>query len=248
MTVVAARYGGWYARLVRQPGKETREGSDVARMVVGVRHNNCPVIVDVGGGWGAAAVGALERNGIPVVAFNGVNPSAVTSREGNLKFHNKRAEGWWRLREELNPDQQFGSTIALPPGAAIKADLAAPRWELTPRGIKVEDKNEIRKRLGRSPDDGDAIVMCLAEGAKAAMRQLRAQHRERRPERAEVGYADFKRRFCGSPAERPGGARHPITLESFYLRRQPLWRALIGPRLLGRARIALQQPSDMDSN
>jgi hypothetical protein len=60
MTVVAARYGGWYARLVRQPGKETREGSDVARMVVGVRHNNCPVIVDVGGGWGAAAVGALE--------------------------------------------------------------------------------------------------------------------------------------------------------------------------------------------
>jgi hypothetical protein len=111
-----------------------------------------------------------------------------------------------RLREELNPDQQFGSTIALPPGASIKADLAAPRWELTPRGIKVEDKNEIRKRLGRSPDDGDAIVMCLAEGAKAAMRQLSAQDRERRPERAEVGYADFKRRFCGSPAERPGGA------------------------------------------
>jgi hypothetical protein len=151
MTVVAARHGGWYARLVRQPGKETREGSDVARMVVGVRHNNCPVIVDVGGGWGAAAVGALERNGIPVVAFNGVNPSAVTSREGNLKFHNKRAEGWWRLREELDPDQQFGSAIVLPPGAAIKADLAAPRWELTPRGIKVEDKNEIRKRLARSP-------------------------------------------------------------------------------------------------
>jgi hypothetical protein len=70
-TVVAARHGGWYARLVRQPGKETGEGSDVARMVVGVRHNNCPVIVDVGGGWGAAAVGALERNGIPVVAFKG---------------------------------------------------------------------------------------------------------------------------------------------------------------------------------
>jgi hypothetical protein len=36
---------------------------------VGVRHNNCPVIVDVGGGWGAAAVGTLERNGIPVVAL-----------------------------------------------------------------------------------------------------------------------------------------------------------------------------------
>jgi hypothetical protein len=35
-TVVAARHGGWYARLVRKLGKETREGSDVARAVVGV--------------------------------------------------------------------------------------------------------------------------------------------------------------------------------------------------------------------
>jgi hypothetical protein len=48
---VAARHGGWYARLVRKPGEDTREGSDVARMVVGVRHNNCPVVIDVGGGW-----------------------------------------------------------------------------------------------------------------------------------------------------------------------------------------------------
>jgi hypothetical protein len=196
-TVVAARYGGWFARLVRKPGKETREGADVARMVVGVRHNNCPVIIDVGGGWGAAAVSALERNGIPVVPFNGVNPSTATAREGNLKFYNKRAEGWWRFREELNPDQRFGSAIALPPDASIKADLAAPRWELTPRGIKIEDKQEIRKRLGRSPDDGDAIVMCLAEGAKAAMRQQRALQRESRPEQANVGYAELKRRLRG---------------------------------------------------
>src|ERR1700680_3825595 len=62
MTVVAARHGGWYARLFRKPGKETREGSDIARMVVGVRHDNCPVIVDVGGSWGAAALGPLECN------------------------------------------------------------------------------------------------------------------------------------------------------------------------------------------
>jgi hypothetical protein len=58
-------------------------------------------------------------------------------------------------------------------------------------------KNEIRKRLGRSPDDGDAIVMCLAEGAKAAMRQQWAWDRERRPEHANVGHAEFKRRLWG---------------------------------------------------
>jgi hypothetical protein len=49
--------------------------------------------------------------------------------------------------------------VALPPDASVKADLAAPSWELTARGIKIEDKGEIRKRRGRSPDEGDAIVM-----------------------------------------------------------------------------------------
>jgi hypothetical protein len=40
----------------------------------------------------------------------------------------KRADGVWRLREELNSDQPFGSAIALPPDASVKADLAAPCW------------------------------------------------------------------------------------------------------------------------
>jgi hypothetical protein len=53
-----------------------------------------------------------------------------------------------QIQEELNPDQPFGSAIALPPDASITTDLAAPRWELIARGIKIEN----RKRLGRSPD------------------------------------------------------------------------------------------------
>jgi hypothetical protein len=196
-TVLAARYGGWYAPLERKPGIACRQGGDVAAMVVRARRNNCPVVVDVGGGWGAEAVGALERNGIPVKAYRGLTPSMASSREGGLKFCNRRAEDWWRMREELDPGREFGSAIALPPDASIKADLAAPHWEMTARGIKIEDKAEIRKRLGRSPDDGDAIVMCLSEGARAAARLLRQQQHGPRPERANVGYAELKKRFFG---------------------------------------------------
>jgi hypothetical protein len=177
-TVVAPRCGGWYAPLIRKPGRETREGSDVAAMVVRVRRDNCPVIVDVGGGWGADAVGALERNGIPCVGYKGLSPSIKTSREGNLKFINKRAESWWAMREELNPDQHGGSVIALPPDASIRADLASARWKMTAAGIKIEDKDEIRKRLGRSPDDGDAIVMALEPGRQAAVKQANRQRRD----------------------------------------------------------------------
>jgi hypothetical protein len=196
-SVVAPRYGGWYATLVRKRGEETRDGAEVAKMVIGCRSNNCPVIVDVGGGYGAETVGALERNGIPTVAYNGNNPSVATSRDGSLKFFNKRAESWWRFREELDPTQEFGSAVALPPGPSVKADLAAPRFTVTPRGIKIESKQDIIKRLGHSPDDGDAIVMCMAEGSRAAAKQMNAFERANRPQFAEMGYSEMKARWRG---------------------------------------------------
>ena len=196
-TVVAARYGGWFAPLDCRPGRETREGADVLAAVVRMRRDACPVIIDAGGGWGTEAAGAMERNGIPVVSYLGLRPSLGVTREGNLKFANKRAESWWRMREELDPDQEGGSVIALPPQASIKADLAAPRFKIVTdtRGIQVEEKKDIIKRLGRSPDEGDAIVMCLSEGAKAAAKQLRESRRGARPERANVGHAAMKERF-----------------------------------------------------
>jgi hypothetical protein len=189
-TVPAARHGGWYAPLLRKPGHETRDGSAVAAAVVAMRRGRCPVVVDVGGGWGGDTVARLKDNGILVVGFNGAHASLAKTRDRQLAFVNKRAEAWWRMREELDPGQDGGSALALPPDASIKADLAAPRWQLTPRGIKIEDKDEIRKRLGRSPDEGDAIVMCLSEGARAAAAELRRT--TARPERANVGYSDLK--------------------------------------------------------
>ena len=57
----------------------------------------------------------------------------------------------------LIPIRKAGSRIALPPDDELKADLAAPHWELTARGIKLEPKDDIRKRFGRSPSKGDAV-------------------------------------------------------------------------------------------
>lgn len=191
-TVLAARHGGWYAPLVRKDGRDTRDGSAVAAAVVALRRDRCPVVVDVGGGYGGDTVARLKDNGIPVLGFNGANASIAKTRDGQLHFYNKRAEAWWRLREELDPGQHGGAAVALPPDPSIKADLAAPRWQLTTRGIKIEDKDDIRKRLGRSPDEGDAIVMCLSEGARAAAAELRRARAGERPERAGVGYGHMK--------------------------------------------------------
>ncbi len=43
---------------------------------------------------------------------------------------------------------------------------------MTARGILIESKDEIRKRLGRSPGKGDAAVMCLSEGNAAVRKHL----------------------------------------------------------------------------
>jgi hypothetical protein len=192
-TVLAARHGGWYAPLVRKPGHETRDGSAVAAAVVALRRDRCVVVVDVDGGWGGDTVARLKDNGIPVTGFKGSGASHAKARDRQHGFYNKRAEAWWRMREELDPGQDSGAVLALPPDASVKADLASPRWELTTRGIRIEDKNQIRKRLGRSPDEGDAIVMCLSEGNRAAAAELRRTQRGARPEHANVGYAHLKK-------------------------------------------------------
>jgi hypothetical protein len=107
------------------------------------------------------------------------------------------------MREALDPDQPGGSPIALPNDPVIRADLAAPRFTDTIHGIQIEEKAEIAKRLGRSPDAGDAIVMAWSEGMLAIRRGIK----DRRPAprvllspgaRAQLG--DYGRQSWGKPS------------------------------------------------
>jgi hypothetical protein len=65
------RYGGWFAPLEAKREVD-KTGRLTAAEVVKHRRDRCPVIVDLGGGWGGDALIALKDNGIDVVAFNGV--------------------------------------------------------------------------------------------------------------------------------------------------------------------------------
>jgi len=72
----------------------------------------------------------------------------------------------WIFREVLDPGQPGGSPIRLPNDPLLLADLTAPTFEPTPNGIRVESKEDVCDRLGRSTDDGDAVVMAWFEGPK----------------------------------------------------------------------------------
>ena len=89
---------------------------------------------------------------------------------------NRRAEAHWTFRMALDPSQPGGSPVALPPDNLLVADLAAPTFTITSRGVQIESKESIRKRLGRSTDRGDSVIMCWFEGPHAitAARQFQA--------------------------------------------------------------------------
>jgi hypothetical protein len=169
---LARRHGGWFAEMISEQGPETADGSLAAALIVKHRRHECGVVVDIGGGYGGAVTMRLKDNGIDAIPFNGASASAGRTKDGKLKFVNKRAEAWWKFREELDPDQEGGSVIALPPDQELLADLTAPTWELRTNGIVIESKDEIRKRLGRSPGRADACVMALAPGTQAKKRAM----------------------------------------------------------------------------
>ena len=97
-------------------------------------------------------------------------------------FFETRSQVIWQFREALDPNQDGGSPIALPNDQALMADLTAPTFEVGSRGIKVETKEEIVRRLGRSPDRGDAAVMAWL----GSNHRLREEHfnssRRQKPE------------------------------------------------------------------
>ena len=185
---LAMRHGPWYAPLVTLKGEATRDGAQMAAQVLVHRRANAALVVDMGGGYGTDVSSRLKENGISFVAFNGANASSGASG-GGLKFYNARAEALWRFREELNPDKEGGAEIALPDDPELLADLTAPTFEVRTSGILIESKEAIRKRLGRSTNKGDAVVMCLAPGNRAVRRQLSAH---RAPPRTILAYANAK--------------------------------------------------------
>lgn len=168
-TVIAPMYNtGLFDKLIVKDGVDTKDGPAVAALVVRYRRGRALPVVDCGGGWGGDASTQLTQQGINVIRFiPGAASSGRTNPSGSQGFANLRSEMWWRMREALDPNSL--EPIALPPGDRLKAELTTPRW--APKGdkIAVETKEDLKKRLGRSTDEADAVCQARLyhqEGAR----------------------------------------------------------------------------------
>lgn len=167
-TVLALRRGLRVSELRRESKQSTTETTG---QVVGVlRDTPAVAVVDVIG-IGAGVVDQLREQRRPVVAFNASAGTSLLDRSGELGFVNCRAAAWWQLREMLDPS--CGEPVELPPDDLLTGDLTAPTWRVMSGGrIQVESKDDIRKRLGRSTDDGDAVVQCFWQGEPEQVSQF----------------------------------------------------------------------------
>lgn len=167
-TVFAHRYGSYVERLERFRISDSTVLAD--RAAASLQEPRSAAIVDVIGiGAGLYDILRRKRNdGLIIASTIPFNAAARTSgrrdKLGQFKFLNDRAAAWWNMREMLDP--AYGSNVALPDDEQLIEELIAPTFGFNVGGtLKIEEKAEIKRRIGRSTDAADAVIHAFWMGS-----------------------------------------------------------------------------------
>lgn len=157
-TSMAKRYDNWFDLVKSWPGVLVKDGALLAEFVRQELGDEEPAYfnIDVSaiGSSGYDHLKPMYKNVIP---FNPAEGSEYRDKSKKLKMRNKRAEMYWRMRDALDPIG--GDDLALPPSTELLADLCSARYNVTSAGVLIEEKEGIIARIGRSPDEGEAVMM-----------------------------------------------------------------------------------------
>lgn len=165
--ICSPRYGNYFAAQIQIPANLTTSGIVAAQKVSELMTHPATVAhVDVIGVGTSCYDHLCAIKGGRVVAMNAsMEAGGQRDKSGLLGFKNSRALWLWRMREGLDPSS--GEDLAIPDDPQLLQELCAPRWTLTPQGIKVESKDDIKARLRRSPDKADSLVYAYNQPAMA---------------------------------------------------------------------------------
>jgi hypothetical protein len=165
--VDVARYGGDKTAFAHKYGDvvtevEVMAGGDTERTADRLLdYFGATAVIDTNG-VGAGVFDKVRRRGMSATPLNVGNRTSLRDSSGQIEFYNLKAAATWKLRDELDPSK--GATLCLPgegrDAELLAAELSAPRWKSMAGGkLVIELKDEVRKRLGRSPDRGDSVVL-----------------------------------------------------------------------------------------
>jgi hypothetical protein len=164
-TVIIKRHGRWFAQPEAIPGPEVPDANVNAEHVTRALARGGVANIDADGIGASTYFLAKATLGDAVRAYHGGASTEVKDASGVLSFFNVRAAAYWKLREALDPSSL--APIALPPSRDLRVELCAARYSAEDRTVKLEKKEKIKERLGRSPDLADAVVMALWDDPRA---------------------------------------------------------------------------------
>lgn len=149
-TVLCPRQGLRAFKMVEMRGARSNE---IAARVVSakVRWDSEMEFIDATGGFGAGV--------IDFMLTGGYTPQAVefSGKAENPKYLNKRAELWFRCAEWIKRGGM------LPNDPELVRELTAPTYFFSTNGkFQLESKDQIKARLGFSPDKADALCLTFA--------------------------------------------------------------------------------------
>ena len=155
---MARRYDDWFEIITKWPGIMVPDGPAAATLIHAELGAEIPGYINVDViGIGSSTYDHIRPLYAVVNPVNVAEGSEYRDKSGALKMRNLRAEIHWRMRDALDPAEN--PTLALPNDPEILADLCAARYKITSAGVLIESKNEIKARIGRSPDVGEAIML-----------------------------------------------------------------------------------------
>lgn len=107
--------------------------------------------VDGTGGWGAGVIDFMIQSKYSPQEVN------FAGKANDLRYHNKRAEMWFEMANWI---KRGG---ALPNIPELQKELTTPTYTFTQNGkFLLESKDQIKERLGFSPDMADALCLTFA--------------------------------------------------------------------------------------
>lgn len=109
-------------------------------------------------GLGAGVYDKLLELGFELFAFKAGAKSDQLYDDGSPKYKNLRSEAYWQWTQGLE-DGKATIYEKLPHLDTLRQDVLVHNKTITDKMIVVESKDELKKRLGRSPDFSDAASM-----------------------------------------------------------------------------------------
>lgn len=165
-TCFCERKGAWVAPFVIHNSGGSADHMKIAGQIVARRRRQIDMYVSIdtiGEGAGVYSRCVELDRGEYIISCKysegarGRDERPLTDMTGQYQFHNMRAYLFWAVRDWLNPRNNTGAM--LPPDSQLDEEAMEIRYEFRSDGkIIIEPKEDIKKRIGRSPDKFDALA------------------------------------------------------------------------------------------